>query len=330
MSLLYPETLWYLLGIVPLFGLLIYGYSRSRRRLTLLTGGWRSGTVYNVFLVKSFFQNLLLILFFVFAILAASGFSWGRRTVEDDRSGADLVFAVDISRSMLAEDVSPSRLGRTREAMRGALRELGFSRFSVVVFRGDAVTAVPMTEDSVAIENFLSALSVQIMTSPGTDLAAGVREALEAFPSGANRHRLVVLFSDGESVGGGELAPAIGEAVRQEVPLFVVAAGTEAGARIPLGDGNFVTDEEGELVLSRVQHGALRRLATETGGKFFSFSEAGSISNLLGALREHHLSVSADGLRTVSVERYQTFLALALAFLLLYVLLGALRWRNLF
>jgi Ca-activated chloride channel family protein len=330
MSLLYPETLWYLLGTVPVLGLLIYGYRRSRRRLALLTGGWRSGSVYNVFLVKSFFQNLLLLLFLVFAVLAASGFSWGRRTVEDDRSGVDLVFAVDISRSMLARDVSPSRLGRARDAMRGALRELDFSRFSVVVFRGDAVTAVPMTEDSVAIENFLSALSVQIMTSPGTDLAAGLEEALTAFPAGVNRHRLVVLFSDGESVGGGELEPVIAEAVRQEVPVFAVAAGTETGARIPLGEGNFVTDEEGEPVVSRVHYAALRRLASETGGGFFSFSEAGAISSLLGTLREHHLSVSADGLRTVSVERYQTFLALALLFLFLYVLLGALRWRNLF
>lgn len=330
MSVLYPETLWYLLGIVPLLGLLVYGYRRSRRRLSLLTGEWRSASVYNVFVVKSFFSALLLILFFVFAILAATGFSWGRQTVEDDRSGVDLVFAVDISRSMLAQDVSPSRLGRTRDAVRGALRELDFSRFSVVVFRGDGVTAVPMTEDTVAIENFLSALSVQIMTSPGTDVAAGLREALDAFPAGANRHRMVVLFSDGESVGGGELDSVIAEAVRQEVPVFTVAAGSESGARIPLGEGNYVTDEEGEPVVSRVRSDTLRRLAEETGGRYFSFVEGGSLADLLSTLREHHLSVSADGLRTVSVERYQTFLILALLFLALYVILGALRWRNLF
>jgi Ca-activated chloride channel family protein len=329
-TILYPETLWYLLGLLPLLALLVYGYYRSRRRLSFLTGAWRSASVYNVFVVKSFFSGLLLMLFFVFCLLAATGFSWGRQTVEDDRSGVDLVFAVDISRSMLAQDVSPSRLGRTRDAMRGALRELDFSRFSVVVFRGDAVTAVPMTEDTVAIENFLSALSVQIMTSPGTDLAAGLREALDAFPEGVNRHRMVVLFSDGESVGGGELSPVIDEAVRLEVPLFTVAAGSETGARIPLGEGSLVTDEEGEPVVSRVRTDTLRRLASQTGGRFFSFAEAGSISSLLTTLREHHLSVSADGLRTVSVERYQTFLVLALLFLILYVVLGALRWRNLF
>lgn len=330
MSVIYPETLWYLLGLLPLLGLLVYSYRRSRRRLWLLTGEWRSASVYNVFVVKSFFSSLFIVLFFVFAILAATGFSWGRRTVEDDRSGVDLVFAVDISRSMLAQDISPSRLGRTRDAMRGALRELGFSRFSVVVFRGDAVTAVPMTEDTVAIENFLSALSVQIMTSPGTNVAAGLREALDAFPGGVNRHRMVVLFSDGENVGGGELDPVIAEALRQEVPVFAVAAGTEEGARIPLGEGSFVSDEEGEPVLSRVRTETLRRVATETGGRYFSFSEAGSLSALLSTLQEHHMSVSTDGLRTVSVERYQTFLVLALLFLVFYVVLGALRWRNLF
>ncbi|MFP4301524.1 MAG: vWA domain-containing protein [Spirochaetaceae bacterium] len=330
MSLLYPETLWYLLGIVPLLVLLTYGYRSSRRRLSRLTGAWRSGSVYDVFLVKSFFQNLLLLLFVLFAILAASGFTWGRRTVEDERSGVDLVFAVDISRSMLAEDITPSRIGRARDAMRGAIRELGFSRFSVVVFRGDAVTAIPMTEDSVAVENFLSALSVRIMTSPGTDLAAGLRQALNAFPTGGNRHRMVVLFSDGERVGGGEIGPVIAEAVREEVAVFTVAAGSESGARIPLGDGNFVTDEEGDPVVSRVRAATLRRIAAETGGEFFSFSEGNSISALLRALQERHLSVSEDGLRTESVERYRTFLVLALLFLFLYTLLGALRWRNLF
>ena len=330
MRLLYPENLWYLLGLLPLLLLFIYNYHRGRRRLRVLTGEWRSGSVYNVYLVKSFFSSLLLILFFSFAVLSVAGFNWGRRTVEDDRSGLDLVFAVDISRSMLAEDVSPSRLARARDAMRAAVRELEFARFSVVVFRGDAVTAVPMTEDSVAVENFLSALSVQMMTSPGTNLAAGVTAALEAFPAGVNRHRLVVLFSDGESVDGGNLEGVLQRVAKEEVPLFVVAAGTSEGARIPLGGGAFVSDEAGEPVVSRVDLAALRRLSQESGGNYFSLVEAGSISTVLRELESHYDAISTDGLRTLSVDRYRLFLGLALLSLALYVVLGSLRWRNLF
>lgn len=330
MRLLYPDTLWYLLGLLPLLLLSSVWYRRSRRNLETLTGFWRRTKVYNVFLVKSFFSTLLLTLFFVFAILAASGFTWGRETVEDDRSGVDIVFAVDVSRSMLAQDIPPSRLARARDAMRGALRELEFSRFSIVVFKGEGITAVPMTEDSVAIDNFLSALSVQIMTSPGTNIAAGITEALDAFPAAVNRHRIVVLFTDGESVGGGDLDSAIAGAARQEVPVFVVAAGSEAGARIPLGDDDFVTDENGEAVIARVNPSSLRAIADETGGSYISLAESGSISSLLGTLNDFYGRVSVDGLRTISVERYQTFLGAALLFLFLYILLGALRWRNLF
>ncbi len=330
MSLLYPETLWYLLGLLPLFTLLLLGYRRSRRGLELLTGQWRAGSVYNVLLVKSFFSVLLLILFFVFGLLAASGVTWGRRTVEDDRSGVDLVFVLDTSRSMLADDLEPSRLARSRDAVRAALRELDFNRFSLVVFRGDAVTAIPMTEDTVSIDNFLAGVSVQVMTSPGSDPASGLTEALDAFPPGTNRHRLILLLSDGESVGGGDLEEAVARAAREDIPVFTVAAGTGEGTRIPLGDTTFLTDEAGNPVLSRVDVSALEGIAEETGGAFISLEEAGAISEILSSLEEHYRSVSADGLRTVSVERYQTFLSLALLFLLLYVILGALRWRSLF
>lgn len=330
MSLLYPETIWYFLGLLPVLALLLLNYRRSRRVLDQLTGRWRAGSVYNVLLVKSFFGIFLLLLFFGFAILAASGVTWGRRTVEDDRSGVDLVFAIDTSRSMLADDLEPSRLRRTRDAVRAALRELEFSRFAVVVFRGEAVNAIPMTEDTVAIENFLAGLSVQLMTAPGSDPAAGLAEALSSFPDGTNRHRMILLLTDGESVGGGDLEATISSAARQEIPVFVVAAGTAGGSRIPLGDGSFLTDEEGNPVVSRVNIAALERVARETGGAFFSLDEAGAISQIISALEDHYTSVSAEGLRTVSVERYQTFLGLAVIFLLLYVILGALRWKSIF
>ena len=170
MSIEHPRVLLFLLGLIPLALLQYYQYRNGRHDLGLLAGDRRE-TVLTVYLVKWFFGSLFFTLAIAFSILALAGFSWGQRSVEEDRSGLDVVVAVDVSRSMRATDGDDtSRIIEAREMVRGIVQDLPSARFGIVVFAGRALRSVPVTEDRVAVESFVASLGTEVLSAEGTDL----------------------------------------------------------------------------------------------------------------------------------------------------------------
>jgi Ca-activated chloride channel family protein len=283
----------------------------------------------NVYVVKWFFSTAALMLAALLLILALAGFTWGERSVEEDRRGLDIAVAIDVSRSMLASDVPPNRLVRARELLRGLIEELPASRFSVVVFKGTAVRVVPLTEDTIALESFLDVLGVDLLSAPGTDVEAGIQSALDGFPEGTSRHRVIVLFSDGESLTGAA-AEAARRAGREGIPIFSVATGTEDGAPVMLANGRLLTDTSDRVVVSRMEPDVLQDIAALSGGEFIRADDPDAFARLTRGIRSHEQRRQAEGFRLVPVRRYGFFLTAALCLLAVYLGIRIVRWRNIF
>ena len=329
MTVASPKALWLLALLVPIILVLLRNYGFGRHDLTLLGGRWREQESLNVYLVKSFFGGLFFCLFYIFMVLSLAGFSWGQAPVEEDRSGIDIVIAVDVSRSMLAQDIRPSRLDRSRDIIRGLLRELPGSRYGIDVFKGTGAAVIPVTEDRLSIQSFLDYLGPQILTSPGTNLERGIDSAIHMFPAGTGRFRVVVLFSDGEAQAGDALKAAA-RAAKLGIPVFTVVAGTVEGATIPLSDGNVVRDASGKEVVTRAHPGVMASIAVESGGKSFSLSDPAVFSALLSSIQKYAGVRTSEGFRLVDVPRYAIFLSLALLFLLLSIGVRVVKWKNVF
>ncbi len=327
MSFTSPELLWYLLGI-PVVGLLLLASSlRNRRVLVAFTTRRNQARLVPVLTVKTFLTAILFSGALAGVILALAGPQWGEVSEEDERRGIEIVFLFDVSNSMAAEDVQPSRIERSREAARSIASRVENAFVSAVVFKGEAVVVVPMTEDSVAFELAISRVSSSAITVPGTDIGAGLTRAVDALPPGSARHRTIVLFSD-----GGELTGDVDGALQivrgAQVPVIVVAAGTEAGGVIPTVDGAVIRDSSGNPVITRLQIEILQEIAEQSGGSLHQISDRALVATIVGEINE----VSGVGrqvmFRRTSVDRYHLFVSLTLLLLTLGVLVQNLRWRD--
>ncbi len=324
-----PRVFWMLLVLIPVVLLQWRELVRGRRDLKLLYGQWQHQEIMNLFLVKWFFSSVFFNLALVFLVLAAAGFSWGQEPIEEDRRGLDIAIAADISRSMLAGDVAPSRLDRSRSVMRALLQEFPGSRFSATIFKGHAVTAIPLTADTVALDGFIDALHPNMFSSTGTNIEAGIRAAYRSFSPGSNRHRVIVLFTDGESLDGAPVRAAR-ETAASGVPIFVVAAGTEAGAPIILADGSQVRDERNAVVITRLDMDTVSQVAAVSGGATIRLQDGDAFSRLVSEIRSHETVMTSEGFRLVPVQRFRFFLFPALFCLICYSAIRVIRWKELF
>jgi Ca-activated chloride channel homolog len=250
-------------------------------------------------------------------VFSMAGPSWGFSWEKVERRGVDVVIALDLSRSMLAEDVSPDRLTAAKREIKDLLELLQGDRVGLVVFAGSAFIQVPLTLDYNTFSVFLDQLDPNWVPIGGTDLGAAVRTSIDTFVAEERSSRAVILITDGEDHGG-ELEDAAQEAKQQGVHVFVVGVGSPEGVPIPDGEGGFIK-ERSRVVLSKLDEPALKQLALTTGGSYVrSVSGVADLEQIyledIKTLLEAR-SLSSSRQRR-SEERYQWFLLPA--FLLLF------------
>ncbi|HUG42204.1 MAG TPA: VWA domain-containing protein [Longimicrobiales bacterium] len=253
--------------------------------------------------------------------IAAAGPRWGLESVEERSSAADLVLALDVSKSMLARDVAPNRLERERVLARRLLRELGGDRIGLVAFAGRAYVLSPMTVDHGALQLYLDALDPDIVSQGGSSLASAVRQAsdLARGPQDAGRGS-VVLITDGEALE--EEAPvleAADRAARVGITIHTVGVGTPGGAPVPESDGDvargYKRGPDGEIVVSRLNEELLREVARRTGGRYVRLDQGGATEAVLSALQGLDRTEGDARRRVREKARYGWFALLALLLL---------------
>jgi Ca-activated chloride channel family protein len=321
-ELLRPALAWLLLlallaQLTGLFGLL-----RARAELALLVVPHQVERFVPGFSrTRAHLRVALGALGILFLSLAALGPVRGYTYRPVSRKGLDLVLCLDTSRSMLAQDLRPSRLERAKREVLGLLDRLEGDRVALIGFSGDAREVAPLTRDRATLEGLLAFVTPEDNQLGGTDVAAALEHALGLFDGRTGAHEAIVLLTDGEDLEGAAAGQAE-EARRRGIKVFVVGIGTEAGGKIPVlgpdGRPAFLRDPDGAEVVTKLSRSSLEALAQVTGGAYLSAEEAVTpLEDLyrtkISRLEGRELS---SGERRVPYDRYQWALALAVLCLL--------------
>lgn len=309
-----PAYLWLLLWALPLAALALRSQRRRVRDLAALAGsdaaatpplrpGWPAGA------------SLLWSAAALLLVLALCAPQWGVVAQERRTRGVDILVALDTSRSMLADDLGPSRLAAAKEAAAALAAGLQGDRIGLIAFAGSAFLVCPLSNDYGAFNAALAETGVDSIPLGGSSLAAPLDEARGAFAGGTGEGRVLIVISDGEDHGSGYAAAA--RLLKESgVKVYTVAAGTSRGGLIPLRQGEFLRDRDGLLVRSRPDREALHRIAAAGGGRLLELS-AGRVDlaqlyrGELTSLQQETFRSSRPRLR----ERFQLPLALALLLL---------------
>jgi Ca-activated chloride channel family protein len=274
---------------------------------------------------------------YAFLLLALAGLlvtlaqpRWGYETRQTHRRGLDVIVVVDVSRSMLATDVAPSRLARAKLALHDLVLELNGDRLGLVAFAGSAFLQAPLTIDYDAVLRAADELDTELIPMGGTNIGAGLNLALEAFGKAEAGNRAIILLSDGEPTADSDQADGVQAASRAAedgVKVFTLGFGTPEGSLIPLGGANtgeLVRDEQGQLVRTRLNQSGLQEIAHAGGGFYVHFENGGAslqtvVQNGLSRLKTAEIDARTS---RRPIERYQWPLGMGLAALSLGTLLG--------
>lgn len=324
-----PDSLW-LLWLIPLL-LLFFVYSfRTRTRLLrrFATPDMLRRLTAGVSRPRQYFKAALVLLGLLACVVALAKPRYGFTWEEVQRKGVDIVVTLDVSDSMLVEDVEAggglSRLERAKREIADLLDLLEGDRIGLVAFAGTAFVECPLTLDYGAAELFLDNLDTELIPIKGTDLASALRTSLEAFEGASNSSRAIILITDGEDHSG-EALRAAEEAQARGVRVFTIGIGRDEGAPIPAPGGGFRRDRRGEIVLSRLDEPTLQKIALDTGGSYVR-SVTGDVDlekiysqGIKATLEDQELGSRR---RQRWEERFQWALALALLFLMLEPLIS--------
>ena len=260
-----------LLWLLPLAALMLVIQSRKKKRameffadthllerLTLLDHRGRR-----------FIKALLLILSLGLMLFALAGPRWGSHYEEVSQKGVDIMLVIDVSPSMLVEDVSPNRLERARREIVDFIKVVQGDRVGLVAFAGAAFTQCPLTLDYAALEMFLDALQPDLIPVPGTDLGGAIELGISAFDAESATDKVMLLITDGED-NEKQGMTAARRAAAEGIKIYVFGIGDASGGPIPEldGGGGFKKDNQGKLILSKLDEAGLREIAALTGGSY--------------------------------------------------------------
>ncbi len=277
-------------------------------------------------------KSALIVAALIFSLLALMRPQWGFRWQEVKRKGLDILIAIDTSKSMLATDVKPNRLERSKLAVKDLIRKLKGDRIGLIAFAGTAFLQCPLTVDYNGFLLALNDLSVNTIPRGGTSISSAIKTALRSYEGGQKEHKVLIIITDGEDHEGDALASAR-EAKKEGVKLFCIGIGTAGGELIQLVDESgkrvFLKDKEGNVVKSRLNEHLLREIALTTGGAYVRSSGAEFGLDLL-----YEQKLSKMEKREIKVqmakryyERFQIPLALALILLAMEPLINDRRKR---
>lgn len=305
--------------LVPLMALFLWHAVRSRRRAVARFGNATlmerlSKTVsHRARLAKT----VLLLVTTTMLVTALARPQFGTRVETVRREGQDIVVALDVSASMLAEDVVPNRLERAKQAVRSLIGMLEGDRIGLVAFAGQAFVQSPLTVDYGAAMMFLNAMDPDLIPTPGTDLGAAMQKSLDAFVAEDAQHRVLILITDGEDHLG-DIGPQVERALEDGVRIHTVGIGSPDGVPIPAFDAagrrrGFLRDDNGEVVTTRLDEATLEDISQRTGGRYYP-AAAGQqglelLADEIAGMEDRELDAQQF---TQFEEQYQIFLGLAL------------------
>jgi Ca-activated chloride channel family protein len=321
-----------LLIVVPILALFLILRGRARARGLSRIGDTElvNALLSQVSFARRRWKALLWLVTLTLLIVAVARPAWGIELQKIEKEGAAVIIVLDVSRSMDAQDVLPSRLERAKLDLRDLFAGLEGSDAGIILFAGQAVKFMPLTYDMEAAQIYIGAVSSSAISVQGTAIAEALKLAVESFDERITGQPVIVLISDGENHEG-DTQEAAREAAELGIVIHTLGYGTTAGATVPVFDeaGNIIdykTDANGELVQSKLDETVLQKIADLTGGIYQPHDGGGlAMRRLLETVNLTRAGSPGEEFIARPVERFEIFVALALLLLSLEMLLSEAR-----
>jgi Ca-activated chloride channel family protein len=277
---------------------------------------------------RSSFKSTLKLLFFLlglgFLTLGLVNPKIGTKLETVKREGVDIVFAVDVSKSMLAEDIAPNRLEKAKRLVSQIINQLASDRIGIIAYAGQAFPQLPITTDYGAAKMFLQNMNTDMLTSQGTAINEAIALATTYYDDEEQTNRVLFIVSDGEDHSGGTTLKAVEEAIEAGIQIFTIGVGKSKGAPIPIKRNGVVEslkkDRQGEVVITKLNETVLQDIASEGEGEYIDGSNT---SDAVEQIKEILIQMDKTEFEAKQFAEYkdqfQWFLGAGLLFLFLDV-----------
>ncbi|WP_400071029.1 VWA domain-containing protein [Zobellia russellii] len=275
---------------------------------------------------KSNFKSGLKLLFFLlglaFLTLGLVNPKIGTKLETVKREGVDVVFAVDVSKSMLAEDIAPNRLGKAKRLVSEIINQLASDRIGIIAYAGQAFPQLPITTDYGAAKMFLQSMNTDMLTSQGTAINEAINLATTYYNDEEQTNRVLFILSDGEDHSEGDAKDAVEKAVEEGIRIFTIGVGKTKGAPIPIKRNGVVEslkkDSQGEVVITKLNEDVLIDIAEEGNGEYIN---GANTDEAVEYIKDQLLQMDKKEFEAKQFaefkDQFQWFLGIGLLFLLL-------------
>ena len=322
----HPQIL-YSLVLIPAFYLLFWLYKRMKKKSLKKFGDLQllNSLMPDTSNQRQFYKFLLLSIALFFLIIGIADPQIGSKLEEVKRKGIELVIALDVSNSMMAEDIQPNRLERAKQAIAKLVDNLHNDKIGLLVFAGDAYVQLPITTDYASAKMFLSAINTQIVPIQGTAIGKAIELGTKSFTPEADKNKAIIIITDGENHEDDAVGAAT-EAVNKGITVHTIGMGLPQGAPIPVigkyGQRDFKTDRSGQVVVSKLDETMLQQIAAAGNGIYIRANNTSvGLSTLFDELNKMEKKEFETDIYSDYEDRFQYFIGLALFFILLEFIL---------
>lgn len=328
--------LW-LLIIIPfviVFGIMFF--QKKQKNFNYQFGKQFFNLKKNISYTKQYMKFSFFVLSLIFLTITLASPMYGESSRVVEKTGIDIVFAIDTSKSMLAEDIAPSRIERAKMELSSFIKSLKGDRVGIVSFSGVAYPLLPLTTDYSIAQLFLKNISTDDIPIRGTNISMAVETAMDLFSEGSksqNRSRILIIVSDGESHDGNTIESAK-KARENGITIYTFGIGSLSGELIPIKNKNgqnqgYVENKQNEPVITKLNSKELLEISTIGGGKYYGFEDNSiDLSKLLGEISQFERKSLKDEFKILKQERYQIPLFAAFVFLLLSIIISEKKVTN--
>lgn len=311
---------FYGLALIPLFIFLLVLYFSSARKKRKALGDLALVKELMPFSSnkKKTLKAIFFILGFTSLVFGLCNLQTGSKLTEVKREGADIIVCLDVSNSMLAQDLSPDRLTRAKYALEKMIDQLEGDRLGLVIFAGEAYVQLPITMDYAAAKMFLTSISPDMVPVQGTKVADAIKKAADSFGTDDGKNRAIVLITDGENHES-EAITAAEEAHKKGIMICTIGIGSENGVPIPYVQNGVVKgyrkDREGQTIVTKLNSDLLKTIAGKADGVYVQATQADlGLGAILDKIDELDRTQLESKMYTDYEDQFQWFLALALFF----------------
>lgn len=313
-----PAYLWLLL-VLPLL-VIIYMVAVRRRIVKLRKFGDAAlvrDLMPNASKARPLLKFCLLLGALALAIIMLARPQMGSKISHDTRNGIETIIALDISNSMLAQDVVPSRLEKSKMLVENLVDHFTKDRIGLVVYAGDAFVQLPITTDYVSAKMFLHDISPALISTQGTDIARAISVSMNSFTQQKDMGKAIILITDGEDHEGGALEAAR-EANKKGINVFILGVGSTSGAPIPQGNGDYLKDNTGNVVMSALNENMCKDIAKAGNGTYIHVDNTSDAQDKLNMELEKLQKGETDNV--IYSEYNEQFQAIGVLILIMLIL----------